>query len=154
MHYVKRAVPDIPIAIVHTFSDSKDGDGVGLPYILLDWIEGQTLEDWSSDSPSGPQRRKVLAQLARITVDLLRYTSEVEGSGSTLAWMRRRVNAKLKRILTGDLTSFDPVDCLIYAAMAEKRYLVGHLDGLPFPLMHADLSKLNIIVDNEYNITG
>jgi hypothetical protein len=44
MRYVRDAVPSIPVAIVHAWSDSEDEDGVGTPYILLDWTDDRTLE--------------------------------------------------------------------------------------------------------------
>ena len=33
----------------------------------------------------------------------------------------------------------DPVDCLIYRAMAKDIYFISPLDAFPFPLMHADI---------------
>ena len=37
----------IPIATVDAWLKSEDGYGVGTPYMLLDWIEGRTLE-WNA----------------------------------------------------------------------------------------------------------
>ncbi|PPQ93380.1 hypothetical protein CVT25_007089 [Psilocybe cyanescens] len=50
MCYVKNSIPTIPIATVHAWSNSEDGDGVRTPYILLDWIEGLTLT-WNATFP-------------------------------------------------------------------------------------------------------
>ena len=55
MHYVQSAVP--PLATVHAWSESEDCDGIGTPCMLLDWIEGSTLE-WNTPSPLA--RDKVL----------------------------------------------------------------------------------------------
>lgn len=153
MRYVHSTVPDVPIATVHAWSDSEDGDGVGTPYMLLDWIEGRTLE-WNASYPSPIERGKVLAQLARYSTDLLARTPAQSSTQSTLTWMLRRIDSRLTRIFTGDLPSFDPIDCLIYRAMAEERYLVPPLNALPFPLMHTDLGRMNILVDDDFNITG
>jgi hypothetical protein len=68
--------------------------------------------------------------------------------------MLKRIDNRLRRIFTGDHPSFDPIDCLIYRAMAEEKYHLPSLDTLPFPLVHTDLSKMNIIVDDNFNING
>jgi hypothetical protein len=62
--------------------------------------------------------------------------------------------ARLKRILTGELLAFDPVDCLIYRAIAKELYFVSALDAFPFPLMHTDLGRFNNLVDDNFNIAG
>jgi Ser/Thr protein kinase RdoA (MazF antagonist) len=153
MRYVRDAVPSIPVATVHTWSGSEDGDGVGTPYILLDWTDGRTLE-WNASSPPSAARGKVLAQLAQYTADLLARTPVHQGTQSALTWMLRRIDSRIRRILIGDLSAFDPIDCLIYRAMAEEKYFVPSLDAFPFPLMHTDLNPKNILVDDNFNITG
>ena len=156
MHNVQSAVPDMPIATVHAWSDNEDGDGVGTPYMLLDWIEGNILE-WNASFPNPVAREKVLLQLAQFSADLLVRTSlqSRTQSETTLAWMLRLIDNRLKRIFAGDLqASFDPIDCLIYRAMAEERYHLPSWDTLPFPLVHTDLSKVNIVVDDNFNING
>jgi len=153
MRYVQRAVPSIPVATVHAWSDSEDGDGVGTPYMLLDWVDGKTLE-WNVNVPPPAAREKVLGQLAQYTVDLLARTAMHSSPQSALTWILRRIDPRLTRILTGELLGFDPVDCLIYRAMAKEIYFVSPLDAFPFPLMHTDLGRLNILVDNNFNITG
>ena len=156
MRYVRSTVPDIPIATVRAWSDSEDGDGIGTPYVLLDWIEGNILE-WNASSPTPVAREKFLVQLAQYSVDLLVRTSlhYSTQSKTTLAWMLRIIDSRLKRIFAGDLQgSFDPIDCLIYRAMAEERYHLPSWDTLPFPLVHTNLSKLNIVVDDNFNING
>ncbi|KXN86150.1 hypothetical protein AN958_10452, partial [Leucoagaricus sp. SymC.cos] len=157
MDYVKNTVPTIPIATVHAWSNSENGDGVGTPYILLDWIEGSTLT-WTATSPPPKAREKVLAQLAQYSVDMLVHTTEPiqssTGTMSALAWTLRRIDSRLRRIINGDLPLFDPIDCLIYRAMAEEKYHISSLDTLQFPLMHTDLNPRNILVDGDFNITG
>ncbi|TFK32240.1 hypothetical protein BDQ12DRAFT_716531 [Crucibulum laeve] len=153
MQYGHSTVPDIPIATVHAWSDSEDGGGVGTPYMLLDWIEGRTLE-WNASFPPPADRGKVLAQLAQYSAELLAHTMVQSTTQSALAWMLRRIDSRLTRIFTGDLPSFDPIDCLIYRAMAKEKYHVPSLDTFPFPLMHTDLSQMNILVDNNFNIKG
>jgi len=74
MRYVQSAVPGMPIATVYAWSDSEDGDGVGTPYMLLDWIEGTVLE-WNASFPNPVAREKVLVQLVQYSVDLLVRTS-------------------------------------------------------------------------------
>ena len=74
-------------------------------------------------------------------------------SESALAWILR-IDSRLRRILVGELLGFDPVDCLIYRAMAKEIYFVSPLGGFPFPLMHTDLGQWNILVDDNYDITG
>ncbi|KAF8060724.1 kinase-like domain-containing protein [Lyophyllum atratum] len=157
MNYVKNTVPTIPIATVHAWSDSKDGDGVGTPYILLDWMKGSTLT-WNATFPPPQAREKVLAQLAQYTVDMLVHTTtpipSSTGTMSALAWTLVRIDTRLKRIFNGSLPSFDPIDCLIYRAMAEEKYHIPSLDTFPFPLMHTDLNPNNIVIDGEFNIIG
>ena len=153
MRYVRRALPSVPVATVHAWSDKEDGDGVGMPYILLDWIDGKTLE-WNANTPPLAARGKILAQLARHTADFLARTPIQSNTSSALAWMLSRIDNRFTRILTGDLSTFDPIDCLIYRAMAEEKYFIPSLDALPFPLIHTDLNPLNIIVDDNFNITG
>ena len=153
MRYVLNTVPSIPVAAVHAWSDSEDGDGVGTPYMLLDWIDGRTLE-WNASFPPSAARVKVLAQLAQYTADLLARTPMHASTQSTLTWILRRIDSRLTRIFTGDLPAFDPIDCLIYRAMAEERYFVPSLDTFAFPLMHTDLGQMNILVDDDFNITG
>ena len=155
--YVKSTVPSIPIATVHAWSDSENGDGVGTPYILLDWIEGSTLT-WTATSPPPEAREKVLTQLAQYSADMLVHTIEPiqssTGTVSALSWTLTRIDSRLRRIFNGDLPLFDPIDCLIYRAMAEEKYHISSLDTLPFPLMHTDLNPRNILVDGDFNITG
>ncbi|KAF8526960.1 hypothetical protein BU17DRAFT_82459 [Hysterangium stoloniferum] len=153
MRYVHRTVPSIPVATVHAWSDSEDGDGVGTPYMLLDWIDGKPLE-WDANVPPPAAREKVLHQLAQYIVDLLAHTAIDSSPQSVLTWILRRIDSRLKRILTGKLPPFDPIDCLIYRAMAKEIYFVSPLDTFPFPLMHTDLGRLNILVDDNFNITG
>jgi aminoglycoside phosphotransferase (APT) family kinase protein len=153
MRYIRATVPSVPVATVHAWSDAENGDGIGTPYMFLDWIEGKTLE-WNVNIPSPAARGNILAQLSRYTADLLARTPLQSTPQSTLEWMLRRIDTRFIRILTGDLCVFDPIDCLIQRAMAEEKYLVSCLDNLPFPLMHTDLSRLNIIVDDDFNITG
>ncbi|KAG1733016.1 kinase-like domain-containing protein [Suillus paluster] len=153
MRYVHSIIPSIPVATVHAWSDSKDGDGIGTPYILLDWIDGRTLE-WNARFPPPAARGKVLAQLAQYTADLLARTLMHANAQSTLRWILRRIDPRLTRIFTGDLSAFDPIDCLIFRAMAEEKYFVPSLDTFPFPLMHTDLNQMNVLVDDDFNITG
>lgn len=153
MRYVRTTVPSVPIATVHAWSDAEDGDGIGTPYMFLDWIDGKTLE-WNINVPPPAARGNVLAQLSRYTADLLARTPLQSSPQPTLAWMLRRIDSRLIRILTGDLCAFDPIDCLIYRAMAEEKYFVPPLDNFPFPLMHTDLSRMNVLVDDDFNITG
>ncbi|PPQ93382.1 hypothetical protein CVT25_007091 [Psilocybe cyanescens] len=68
--------------------------------------------------------------------------------------MLRRINSRLTHIFNGDLPLFDPIDCLIYCAMAKEKYHIPSLDALLFPLMHTDLNPRNIVVDGNFNITG
>jgi hypothetical protein len=91
---------------------------------------------------------------AQYTVDLLVHTPmQSPSTKSALSWILRRVDSWLTRILTGDF-GFDPIDCLIYRAMAEEKYFMPTLDAFPFPLMHTDLGRLNILVDDSFNISG
>ncbi|KAF8801729.1 hypothetical protein BYT27DRAFT_7245029 [Phlegmacium glaucopus] len=67
MSRLQSTISDMPIATVYAWSDSEDGDGVGTPYMLLDWIEGRVLE-WNESFPTPVAREKVLVQYS---VDLL-----------------------------------------------------------------------------------
>jgi len=153
MRYVHSAVPRLPVATVHAWSDSDDGEGIGTRYMMLDWIEGGTLE-WNASFPPPAVRRKILGQLAQHSVDLLESTSIQSSSQSALTWMLRKVDSRLTRIFSGNFPSFDPIDCLIFRAMAEEKYHIPILDALPFPLMHSDLNNMNFIVDDDYSING
>ena len=64
MRYVQHTVPSMPFATVHAWLDSEDGDGVGSPYMLLDWVNGKMLE-WDANVPPPAAREKVLGQLAQ-----------------------------------------------------------------------------------------
>ena len=113
--------------------------------------------EWNGNFSILVAREKVLVQLAHYSANLLVRTSLQSSTQSetTLAWMLRIIDDRLKHIFAGDLqTSFDPIDCLIYRAMAEERYHLPSWDTLPFPLVHADLSKLNIVVDDNFIING
>lgn len=55
---------------MHAWSDSEGGDSVWTPYMLLDWIDGNTLE-CSAKVPPPTAKRNVLAQLAQCSADLL-----------------------------------------------------------------------------------
>lgn len=50
------------------------------------------------------------------------------------------------RIFTVDLPSFDPIDCLIYRAIAEEKYHIPLLNASPLPFMHTDLNPGNFLV--------
>ncbi|KAF8059477.1 hypothetical protein FPV67DRAFT_444035 [Lyophyllum atratum] len=104
MDYVKNTVPTIPIATVHAWSDSKDDDGVGTPYILLDWIEGSMLT-WNATFPPPEAREKVLAQLAQYSADIsVRTTEPIQsstGTMSALAWTLGTLDLRLRRIFNG-----------------------------------------------------
>jgi hypothetical protein len=126
MRYIRTTVPSVPIAILHAWSNAEDGDGVGTPYMVLDRIDGKTLE-WNANVPPPAARRKVLAQLSQYIADFLARTPLQSSPQSTLSWVLRRTDSRLIRMLTGDLRAFDPIDCLIYWAMTEEKYFVPPL---------------------------
>ena len=119
MRYVHRTVPSIPVATVHAWSDSEDGNGIGTPHMLLDWIDGKALE-WNVNAPPPATRQKVLGQLAQYTVDLQACIAMYSGPQSALTWILRRIDSRLTRISTGELPAFDPAGCWSIVPWPEK----------------------------------
>lgn len=62
MCYVQRTVLSIlPVLTVHAWPDTEDGDGVGTPYMFLDWVDGKVLE-WHANVPPPAAREGSLVR--------------------------------------------------------------------------------------------
>lgn len=83
-------------------------------------------------------------------MDLLVRTAMHSSPQSALTCILRRIDSRLKPILTGELIAFDPVDCLIYRVVAKEIYFVSALDALSTDA-HRPWA---ILVDDNFNIAG
>lgn len=68
--FIETALPQLPAPRIHSYSFSYDGP-VGVPYILLDWIEGKPLPPFTDTWPRREQRYNILDELSDILLDLI-----------------------------------------------------------------------------------
>lgn len=75
LEVIARRHPRIRAPRLHGYVDAgtctTDNNPVGVAYMLLDWIEGKTMQPWSEDHPPTRLRQKFLDQLADITWEML-----------------------------------------------------------------------------------
>ncbi|KAM5468048.1 hypothetical protein MferCBS49748_003576 [Microsporum ferrugineum] len=99
---------------------------VGFPFLVLNWIPGESLS-WTATTPKRrADRERVLDQLAKIMISLISCTRR--DGGSALEYFTDKVD--------------------------QKVVLHPELDNAPSFIEHGDISARNIIVDSEYNIKG
>lgn len=70
LQFIAEALPNIPAPRIHSYSLIYDSL-VGVPYILLDWIEGSQLPVFTDTWFSPSQRFKILDQLNDILVEFV-----------------------------------------------------------------------------------
>lgn len=68
-------------------------------------------------------------------------------------YVTKAIDRKIKRVLQGQLRTAKLVDCLRQRSLIRK-YLISEMNSSPWVMVHGDLSGSNIIMDNEYNISG
>lgn len=73
LELVARRHPRIRAPRIHGYVDAgATGDNpVGVAYMLLDWIEGKTMQPWREDHPPTHLRQKFLHQLADFAWEML-----------------------------------------------------------------------------------
>lgn len=73
LEFLARNHPEIPAPRVHDYVDggSKEGNPVGVAYMLVDWLDGSHLRPWSLTEPPVAVRHKVLDQIADLMLNML-----------------------------------------------------------------------------------
>jgi hypothetical protein len=70
LQFIARTLPRIPAPRVHASCLSYDNP-IRVPYILLDWIEGKSLPEFTDSWPGQVERTKILDQVSDILLDLI-----------------------------------------------------------------------------------
>ncbi|KAH8690196.1 kinase-like domain-containing protein [Talaromyces proteolyticus] len=137
-----------PKLIGHDLSYDNE---VGFPLIVYSWVSGDPLK-WNDAAPLHRcDRDKVLRQVIQIILQLIQCTKAKKGP--TLDFLTDAVDRKFIRVFRNQLPGISLEDCLaLRASLPEVVH--GELDDAPFLISHGDLSSNNILVDNDYNITG
>ncbi|KAK8080359.1 hypothetical protein PG997_008177 [Apiospora hydei] len=139
---------------------SFDNPALSLPYMVLSWAPGNPLK-WTDALPRTEEhRRKILRQLVDIQLDLVSRTmkpteSNASSSSSALEFLTGIIDGKIGRVAEGKIPQLDPRSCFVH------RALVQHVDSeidISLPPMtaitHWNLTSRDIMVDDEFNITG
>jgi hypothetical protein len=73
LEVIARRHPRIRAPRLHGYVDAGTAvdNPVGVAYMLVDWIEGKSMQPWTKDYPPTHLRQKFLRQLADITWEML-----------------------------------------------------------------------------------
>ena len=151
----------------------------GYPYVLMERLEGRTLDDGLAASIPPQHHTKVAKQLANIFVELQNLTFNRIGRlwcGETadqsveiiaMAWhyspgpletsleyfynQRQEENREIVAMHPNDP---DWLTACWVLKMALAQIIIEDRVRGPFPLCHLDLHFGNLLFDNEYNLTG
>ncbi|MFF4486847.1 phosphotransferase [Streptomyces sp. NPDC001544] len=132
---------------------------------LQRFVEGQTLGDLLSDGLAVP--RAVLAQILALFEQLARVTTETLSvdrccttldrpeDGDSDGFMEWFVRFTEEHVYRGNLPAFEGLFADLGVGDEGFKYLRKHVSGLrerPFCLLHADLHRENLIVDDELRL--
>jgi Phosphotransferase enzyme family len=169
LNYIEKNCPDVTAPRVKA-ADVLDNK-VGVAYLLLDWIDGVSLEDWSPCFPVREDRHFILDGVADYLLSLWSCTTECETltsaagnltlSGlnlgnhslrSVTSWFIEQLDRGMRRYFNGN-RKVDVIDLLIQLSLVSK-YVVSEYDNGPFVLAHEDLTCRNLIVNDKFQLQG
>lgn len=132
--------------------DAGFNNAVRFPYIVLTWVPGKPLQ-WTNEIPARREdRNKVIRQVMQMTTDLA-YATISENACSGYEYLVTMIDRQICRVINGQLKDLALHNCLLHRALA-RRAVDPTLDSYQFMISHDDLAPENIIVDDNYNITG
>ena len=170
LEFLAKEAPHLPVPRIHAYSLTSDAP-VDVPFLILDWIEGSSLEPFTDVWPPLALRRSLLDDLSDFLLDL--WACSVEGATdlhfwgnvcidhflrvdvpdgtppgqgvSTEAWL----TASLDRALRRNIRNRDIHKTIIYLV---QRSMIPHMivreyNHFRWVLAHFDLHAGNIIVD-------
>ncbi|KAF2501692.1 hypothetical protein BU16DRAFT_451729 [Lophium mytilinum] len=168
----------IPVPMVFDFEMSKD-QPFGYPYVLMECIDGRSLDNGMALSIPPQHRIKVARQFANVFVELQNLTFDRIGRlwcGENadqaieiipMAWHHspgpletsfeyfyNQRQGENREIMT--LHPHDPdwrTACWVLKTALAHIIIEDRIRG-PFPLCHLDLHYGNLLFDDEYNLTG
>lgn len=127
-------------------------NAIRFPYIVLTWVPGKPLQ-WTNEIPARREdRNKVIRQVMQMTTDLA-YATISENACSGYEHLVTMIDRQICRVINGQLKDLALHNCLLHRALA-RRAIDPALDSYQFMISHDDLAPENIIIDDNYNVTG
>ena len=127
-------------------------NAIRFPYIVLTWVPGKPLQ-WTNEIPARREdRNKVIRQVMQMITDLA-YATISENSYSGYEHLVTMIDRQICRVINGQLKDLALHNCLLHRALA-RRAIDPAMDSYQFMISHDDLAPENIIVDDNYNVTG
>ena len=124
------------------------------------------MSNWSHDFPIGDVRERIIAEIARIRWELAFRSCDVPTSRcqqltgnpvSATEWYITNIDSRIARALDGSLpTSKRDVHASFVrrARVLAGRYVVQDAENWPYVLEHGDMNRTNVLVDDDWKITG
>ena len=132
--------------------DTAFDNAIQFPYIVLTWVPGKPLQ-WADEIPARREDRdKVIRQVMQLTTDLA-YATISENADSGYEHLVAMIDRQICRVINGQLKDLTLHNCLLHRALA-RRAIDPDIDSRQFMISHNDLAPENIIVDDNYNVTG
>jgi len=131
--------------------DSTFDNKVGFPFMVTEWLPGTQLLRWTDAFPWEEwQREKVLQSVAAFICELL----EIEKESSTTAaqHITSKIDNKIHRVLKGQLPKSELRPILQQRSFVPK-YIKDEGEE-PWVLCPVDFSPANILIDEDFNVTG
>jgi aminoglycoside phosphotransferase (APT) family kinase protein len=186
LEFVARNLPQVFAPRVHGYADVGTGkeNSVGVSYMLLDWIDGASLQPWHLYSPSRSAKEKFIGQLVDQMLEMFLGTTVREGIvfyGQSLlppAGLVSRPNCDIgvpsgtarNTPVTTTVWLTESVDRGLRRSLRQKktsdaidyliqrsmipRYIASEHENSPWVVVHGDLHNGNIIVDDDLNLCG
>lgn len=153
LRWLEGVAPGLKVPRVHAYSVPEVEEEK--EFVLMDWMEGSHLW-WTDEWPAERGKREwVLEQLAELAV-VLRVAEVRKGVGKEDSdeWFLERADERIAELLEGRRRDYDLVDCLLFRDKVERTCVRPEIGWHRFVLAHDALSADNILVDEEFNITG
>lgn len=132
--------------------DAGFENAIRFPYIVLTWVPGTPLR-WTREIPARREDRdKVIGQVVQMIIELACATIS-ENACSGYEYLVTMIDRQICRVVKGQLKDLALHNCLVHRALA-RRAIDPVLDSHQFMISHDDLAPENIIVDDDYNVTG
>lgn len=132
--------------------DAGFDNAIQFPYIVLTWVPGKPLQ-WTNEIPAQREdRNKVIRQVIQMTTDLAHATIS-ENAYSGYEHLVTMIDRQICRVINGQLKDLALHNCLLHRALA-RRAIDPATDSCQYMISHDDLAPENIIVDDNYNVTG
>ena len=164
LEFVASEISHLPAPRVHAY-DLSSTNSVGVPYMILDWVDGTPLFAFTDTFPSPEKRFQILDDMSDIILDLIFcpldsakdicYYGSIPGEpiSTTFQWLTESVDRALLRNLKSGGDSDVVIEYLIQRGMV-GQFVLEEYNNAPWVLMHCDLHGGNLIVDNDLKLKG